>query len=92
MWSDWQSGRPAFISQNTYLLIKVPAEHAELMASNFTPEMFRGKVCLELGSGIGLTGLVLAAVGPKKLIMTDYLEDPVLANLRVNVENSTRAC
>lgn len=52
------------------------------------PEMFRDKVCLELGSGIGLTGLVLGAVGPKQVVFTDYLEDPVLANLRLNVQNS----
>jgi hypothetical protein len=31
---------------------------------------------------------VLGTVGPKQVVFTDYLEDPVLANLRLNVQNS----
>jgi predicted nicotinamide N-methyase len=53
------------------------------------PGLFRGQVCLELGSGIGLTGMVLGMVGgPKQVVFTDYLEDPVIVNLRANIENS----
>jgi len=27
--------------------------------------------------------------GPKQVVFTDYLEDPVIVNLRANIENST---
>jgi hypothetical protein len=30
-------------------------------------------------------------VGPKQVVFTDYLEDPVLVNLRLNVLNSAHA-
>eukprot|EP01127_Copromyxa_protea_P024511 TRINITY_DN9701_c0_g1_i2.p1 TRINITY_DN9701_c0_g1~~TRINITY_DN9701_c0_g1_i2.p1 ORF type:complete len:175 (+),score=35.98 TRINITY_DN9701_c0_g1_i2:101-625(+) len=50
------------------------------------PEPFEGKTLLELGSGVGITGIVLAKkVKIQKLVMTDYT-DQVIANLKQNVE------
>mmetsp|Transcript_882 Transcript_882/g.1076 ORF Transcript_882/g.1076 Transcript_882/m.1076 type:complete len:209 (-) Transcript_882:1961-2587(-) len=51
------------------------------------PEIFKGKRVLELGSGIGLTGLMIASNShcePESIVMTDY-EKVVLDNLRHNV-------
>eukprot|EP01126_Amoeba_proteus_P063075 TRINITY_DN8651_c0_g1_i7.p1 TRINITY_DN8651_c0_g1~~TRINITY_DN8651_c0_g1_i7.p1 ORF type:complete len:188 (-),score=37.88 TRINITY_DN8651_c0_g1_i7:143-706(-) len=49
-------------------------------------DFFSSKICLELGSGIGLTGVVLCKkVNVKLLVMTDYT-DAVLSNLQRNVE------
>jgi predicted nicotinamide N-methyase len=57
---------------------------AEYMASN--KELFNNKRCVELGSGIGLTGAVLMSVAqPSHTILTDYL-DSVLANLETNIK------
>lgn len=46
---------------------------AEYMVLN--REIFENKTCLELGSGVGITGIVLAKkVNIKKLVMTDYTD------------------
>lgn len=55
--------------------------------------LFRGRRVLELGSGTGITGLILAAVcHPSALVMTDF-HDQVLQNLEfnasVNVDSSS---
>eukprot|EP00698_Gefionella_okellyi_P011965 TRINITY_DN3194_c0_g1_i2.p1 TRINITY_DN3194_c0_g1~~TRINITY_DN3194_c0_g1_i2.p1 ORF type:complete len:277 (+),score=45.51 TRINITY_DN3194_c0_g1_i2:211-1041(+) len=48
-------------------------------------ELFRDRVCLELGTGVGLTGPAFAAVAPRYAVLTDYAES-VLQNLRHNLE------
>lgn len=59
---------------------------AEWILSN--PEIFKGRSILELGSGVGLTGVVLEKfVKSKSVYLTDYL-DSVLNNCRRNVEIS----
>ena len=50
-------------------------------------EKVQHKCCLELGAGLGLTGLTLCKLGPKQAVLTDYAE-PVLRNLQNNLEIS----
>lgn len=46
---------------------------ADFMALN--PEIFENKTCLELGSGVGITGIVLAKKAKvKQLVLTDYTD------------------
>lgn len=48
--------------------------------------LFDDKICLELGSGVGLTGIVLAKLAqPAQLLLTDYTTE-VLNNMRTNLE------
>ena len=48
-------------------------------------ELFAGQSVLELGAGVGFTGLVLAKCAfPKRILLTDYAPD-VMKNLRHNV-------
>jgi predicted nicotinamide N-methyase len=51
---------------------------------------FAGKVLLELGSGLGLPGIVAAAAAPtlKSVTLTDF-HDKILANLRHNIAINT---
>ncbi|DBA02854.1 TPA: hypothetical protein N0F65_006644 [Lagenidium giganteum] len=51
------------------------------------PEQFRGRVVLELGAGVGLTGLVLAKcrAHPARVVLSDYAP-LVMQNLRYNIE------
>eukprot|EP00742_Colponemidia_sp_Colp-10_P005157 GILJ01005507.1.p1 GENE.GILJ01005507.1~~GILJ01005507.1.p1 ORF type:complete len:347 (+),score=42.49 GILJ01005507.1:77-1042(+) len=49
------------------------------------PDMFRLKRCVELGSGVGFTGLVLLSTHPKQTVLTDYAPR-VMKNLRENVQ------
>merc|ERR1712159_830715 len=47
----------------------------------------RGKVCVELGSGIGLSGIVLQRLGPKICVLTDLyaaVRENMKTNLRLN--------
>jgi len=55
---------------------------AEFVTAN--PELFYDKVCLELGSGVGLTGIVLSYCNPHSIIFSDYTET-VLSNIRENI-------
>jgi len=56
---------------------------AEYLLQN--PQHVAGKQCCELGAGVGLTGLVVAAFcRPARLHMTDYTE-ACLSNLRHNI-------
>ncbi|CAM9234270.1 unnamed protein product [Choristocarpus tenellus] len=50
------------------------------------PELFKGRRVLELGAGVGMTGLTIAACcNPSEVVLTDYAPR-VLANLRFNAE------
>ncbi|TYZ64612.1 hypothetical protein PybrP1_008248 [[Pythium] brassicae (nom. inval.)] len=55
------------------------------------PEVFEDKTVLELGAGVGFTGLVLAQVArPKRVVLSDYAAR-VMQNLRYNTEvNASR--
>ncbi|KAF1317493.1 putative methyltransferase, partial [Globisporangium splendens] len=55
------------------------------------PAVFTDKVVLELGAGVGFTGLVLAEITkPKRVLLSDYAPN-VMQNLRYNVEvNASR--
>lgn len=54
-------------------------------------ELFDGKNVLELGTGVGITGLALAAsCSPRHLLLTDYAPN-VMQNLRYNVEINENA-
>ena len=55
---------------------------AEYISAN--TEIFQDKKCLELGSGVGLTGIVLAKMGrPSHLCLTDYTSE-ILSNMKSN--------
>lgn len=57
---------------------------ADFISAN--PELMRGKQCLELGSGVGLTGIVFAKLNlAKRLVLSDYTTE-VLNNMRSNIE------
>lgn len=55
------------------------------------PEFFRDRCVLELGAGVGFSGLVLAAcTRPRRVLLSDYAPN-VMQNLRYNVEiNSSK--
>lgn len=46
----------------------------------------RGATVLELGAGGGLPGLVATLSGATRVLLTDYPDEPLLNNLRINVE------
>jgi len=51
--------------------------------------LFEHKRCLELGSGVGLSGLALSLFArPSSVVFTDY-SDPVLDNIESNLLIST---
>ena len=55
-------------------------------------EMVDGKVILELGAGVGITGIALAKwTSIKHVLMTDYLEN-VIDNIHHNIEISLLLC
>lgn len=57
---------------------------AEYIAAN--TEIFKDKACLELGSGVGLTGIVLAKLAhTAEICLTDYTPE-ILTNMRTNCE------
>jgi predicted nicotinamide N-methyase len=51
------------------------------------PSLFTNKTIVELGSGVGLSGLCLRHVNPKKVYLTDYM-DQVMQNCQENMEIS----
>lgn len=55
------------------------------------PELFRDQCVLELGAGVGFSGLVLATcTRPRQVLLSDYAPN-VMQNLRYNVEiNSSK--
>ncbi|KAL6078183.1 Protein fam86a, variant 2 [Balamuthia mandrillaris] len=48
------------------------------------PHCFANRTCLELGAGVGLTGVALARTRPLQLVMTDY-SSKTLENLHYNI-------
>ncbi|KAK3247109.1 hypothetical protein CYMTET_43383, partial [Cymbomonas tetramitiformis] len=52
------------------------------------PELLAGKRVLELGAGIGLTGLVAAGCGALEVVLTEY-ERTVLGYLSANIKENT---
>lgn len=54
-------------------------------------DMIRGKEVLELGSGCGLCGLILANLGASKVVLTDNISD-ILFNLSRNISLLTLNC
>ncbi|KAJ7224367.1 putative methyltransferase-domain-containing protein [Mycena pura] len=50
-----------------------------------TRELYRGQLVLELGAGGGLPGLVAAKNGAQHVLLTDYPDGELVANLESNV-------
>ncbi len=60
---------------------------AEYLVKN--SDLIRDKKVLELGSGVGLTGIVIAGLcGTKQVHMTDFTDD-TLSNLEHNISMNT---
>ncbi|KAI9734577.1 MAG: nicotinamide n-methyltransferase [Cirrosporium novae-zelandiae] len=60
---------------------KVIADYLEQRGS----ELVKGKTILELGAGAGLPSIVCALKGARKVVITDYPDPDLIANLRENV-------
>eukprot|EP00316_Scyphosphaera_apsteinii_P005577 CAMPEP_0119325962 /NCGR_PEP_ID=MMETSP1333-20130426/67138_1 /TAXON_ID=418940 /ORGANISM="Scyphosphaera apsteinii, Strain RCC1455" /LENGTH=259 /DNA_ID=CAMNT_0007334121 /DNA_START=61 /DNA_END=840 /DNA_ORIENTATION=- len=54
------------------------------------PVPIRGVQALELGAGVGVPGIMLAAFGAKKVVLTERDDLPALELLRRNVDENTR--
>ncbi|OAP55907.1 hypothetical protein AYL99_10059 [Fonsecaea erecta] len=52
-----------------------------------TKELVQNKTVLELGAGAGLPSLVAAMLGARRVVVTDYPDQDLVANLRYNVEH-----
>ncbi|KIW94883.1 uncharacterized protein Z519_04861 [Cladophialophora bantiana CBS 173.52] len=52
-------------------------------------QLVQNKTVLELGAGAGLPSLVAAILGARKVVVTDYPDHDLIANLRYNVEHCT---
>ena len=50
-------------------------------------QLVKGKTVLELGAGAGLPSLASAVHGASKVVVTDYPDADLVANLRYNVEH-----
>ncbi|KAJ7043501.1 nicotinamide N-methyltransferase [Mycena alexandri] len=55
------------------------------------PELYRDRSVLELGAGGGLPGLVAALNGAGRVVLTDYPDAALIANLEHNVEENVPA-
>ncbi|KAJ6493670.1 nicotinamide N-methyltransferase [Mycena vitilis] len=55
------------------------------------PELYRDRLVLELGAGGGLPGLVAAMNGAKHVLLTDYPDTQLVANLEQNVDENLPA-
>lgn len=51
-----------------------------------SPSLIAGKTVLELGAGAGLPSLVSAVLGARKVVVTDYPDPDLVANLWLNIE------
>ncbi|KAJ7760451.1 nicotinamide N-methyltransferase [Mycena metata] len=56
-----------------------------------TPELYRDRAVLELGAGGGLPGLVAVLNGAGRVVLTDYPDAALIANLEHNVEENVPA-
>ncbi|KAF8873886.1 putative methyltransferase-domain-containing protein [Infundibulicybe gibba] len=52
-------------------------------------ELYRGRTVLELGAGGGLPSLVAVKNGASKVVMTDYPDAELIANMELNVRENT---
>ncbi|KIM51696.1 hypothetical protein SCLCIDRAFT_33243 [Scleroderma citrinum Foug A] len=59
---------------------------AQYLESN--PNLVKDKFVLELGAGGGLPGIVSAQIGAAKVILTDYPDHELLANLNFNIDHN----
>ncbi|RDA93927.1 hypothetical protein CP533_4541 [Ophiocordyceps camponoti-saundersi (nom. inval.)] len=61
---------------------------AKLAADFFerAPETVRGRTVLELGAGAGLPSLVAAVLGAKKVVVTDFPDPELVANMQKNID------
>ncbi|OAL32706.1 hypothetical protein AYO20_07864 [Fonsecaea nubica] len=50
-------------------------------------ELVQNKTVLELGAGAGLPSLVAAILGARRVVVTDYPDQDLVANLRYNVDH-----
>ncbi|RMZ86409.1 hypothetical protein DV736_g6365, partial [Chaetothyriales sp. CBS 134916] len=50
-------------------------------------ELVEGKTVLELGAGSGLPSLACAIYGARQVVVTDYPDPDLIANLRYNIEH-----
>lgn len=53
-------------------------------------EIYKDRRVLELGAGGGLPGIVTALNGATKVVLTDYPDDALTANLEYNVDENVR--
>jgi nicotinamide N-methyltransferase len=57
------------------------------------PELVRGKSCIELGAGIGIVGMVAAALGAERVVVTDMPEAlPILERNAGATRSKLSAC
>ncbi|RCI16828.1 hypothetical protein L249_2709 [Ophiocordyceps polyrhachis-furcata BCC 54312] len=61
---------------------------AKLAADFFerAPETVRGRTVLELGAGAGLPSLVAAVLGAKKVVVSDFPDPELVANMQKNID------
>ncbi|KAH3759171.1 nicotinamide nmethyltransferase [Pelomyxa schiedti] len=55
------------------------------------PAIIRAKSVLELGAGGGLPSIICALEGAKRVVITDYPDEPLLENIRYNVNENIPA-
>lgn len=53
-----------------------------------TPSLIASKTVLELGAGAGLPSLVCAVLGAEKVVVTDYPDPDLVANLWTNISTT----
>ncbi|RQM22780.1 hypothetical protein B5M09_005091 [Aphanomyces astaci] len=102
---DWTNDAAVHDRKNSVITCRVAAAHNEVgmklwEAGFFLAEyvlshtdVFRGQRVMELGAGVGFTGLVLASLPSvaAAVVLTDYAP-VVMQNLRYNIEVNEHAC
>mmetsp|Transcript_27789 Transcript_27789/g.84830 ORF Transcript_27789/g.84830 Transcript_27789/m.84830 type:complete len:246 (+) Transcript_27789:113-850(+) len=66
------SDSQAFVSGTSSVIWPVALLLAKHLCDH--PELVRGKACIELGAGIGIVGMVAAALGASRVVVTDLPE------------------